>query len=598
MENGVGNQRWQRKAMEQGVQRLVLAGDAANSSLLSLSNLSLSTPVLSGPDSARASPARIGAARSPSRSCSTPSLAPPLGPGPSVLDGSISLRPGSGGRTPNRLAVGGGGSRTPGGDRFIPCRSATDLENSYNALMRAHDHHTSANNNNNNTCGDDNNNNSYTADHYQRQLLRDTLNAESSSSSSAAATAALSSSSSSAAANGQFPPTAHHQQQQGTGESRVLCFRARAPPRPPASGYTNQLRVLYSASKAGAARRAHCTRHIPSAPERVLDAPALLDDYYLHVLDWSGGDRLAVALGSLVYVWHASAGDITCLAQLDESVYVSSVAWVGGGGGGADTVLAVADSSGCVQLWDAVKQQRLRRMAGHRDRVGALSWNAHIVSSGSRAGDVHHHDVRCANHHVGSFSGHVQEVCGVRWSPDGRLLATGGNDNQLLVWDSLAGLGTAAAEPLHALNQHQAAVKALAWCPWSVHVLASGGGTADRTIRFWNGSTGQLFNTVTTNSQVSALLWSSQYKEILSGHGFSFNQLTLWKYPQMEKIADLTGHESRVLEMVLSPDGTTVASAAGDETIRLWKCWETDKTKKTKPARPAATSALKLQSIR
>lgn len=48
----------------------------------------------------------------------------------------------------------------------------------------------------------------------------------------------------------------------------------------------------------------------------------------------------------------------------------------------------------------------------------------------------------------------------------------------------------------------QAAVKAVAWCPWQSGVLASGGGTADRCIRTWNCNTGNLLNTVDTKSQV------------------------------------------------------------------------------------------------
>jgi cell division cycle protein 20 (cofactor of APC complex) len=39
----------------------------------------------------------------------------------------------------------------------------------------------------------------------------------------------------------------------------------------------------------------------------------------------------------------------------------------------------------------------------------------------------------------------------------------------------------------------------------------------------------------------------------------------------MKRIADLKGHSSRVLHLALSPDGTTVASAAADETLRFWK---------------------------
>lgn len=87
------------------------------------------------------------------------------------------------------------------------------------------------------------------------------------------------------------------------------------------------------------------------------------------------------------------------------------------------------------------------------------------------------------------------------------------------------------------LSQHQAAVKALDWCPWQTNVLASGGGTADRTIRFWNCNNGQCINSVNANSQVCAILWSKTYRELVSAHGFANNQLTIWKYPSLTKVS-------------------------------------------------------------
>ena len=58
------------------------------------------------------------------------------------------------------------------------------------------------------------------------------------------------------------------------------------------------------------------------------------------------------------------------------------------------------------------------------------------------------------------------------------------------------------SRPAHTLNQHQSAVKAMAWCPWQPDVLATGGGTSDRTIKFWNAATGNCVNTVEAGSQV------------------------------------------------------------------------------------------------
>ena len=71
--------------------------------------------------------------------------------------------------------------------------------------------------------------------------------------------------------------------------------------------------------------------------------------------------------------------------------------------------------------------------------------------------------------------------------------------------------------------EHKAAVKALAWCPWQRHLLASGGGSRDQTIKFWNTDAGTMLNSVNAESQVCALQWNPYEKEILSSHGFINN---------------------------------------------------------------------------
>lgn len=93
-------------------------------------------------------------------------------------------------------------------------------------------------------------------------------------------------------------------------------------------------------------------------------------------------------------------------------------------------------------------------------------------------------------------------MCGLKWSPDGKFLASGANDNLLNIWPQLPDQMYTTSRPLHTFSEHQAAVKALAWCPWQPGVLASGGGTADRCIRLWNVNSGALLSTTDTKSQV------------------------------------------------------------------------------------------------
>lgn len=61
-------------------------------------------------------------------------------------------------------------------------------------------------------------------------------------------------------------------------------------------------------------------------PERILDAPEIVNDYYLNLLDWSRNNYLAVALGAHIYLWNAGSGEITELMELEgPEDYVCSV---------------------------------------------------------------------------------------------------------------------------------------------------------------------------------------------------------------------------------------------------------------------------------
>ena len=58
--------------------------------------------------------------------------------------------------------------------------------------------------------------------------------------------------------------------------------------------------------------------------------------------------------------------------------------------------------------------------------------------------------------------------------------------------------------------------------------------------------------------------------EIVSTHGYSLNQIVVWKYPSMDKLVTLTGHTYRVLYLTVSPDGQTIVTGAADQTLRMW----------------------------
>jgi len=205
-------------------------------------------------------------------------------------------------------------SASPGGDRFIPVRAGQDLESaSFKILNDQHRHEPDSPN-----------------AEEKRRAMRQQLTGSSDS----------------------------H-------VSRILNFAVN--PQAKLDEASEQYEPTIKAKKRG-------KRYIPQAAERVLDAPEIVNDYYLSLLDWSTKDVIAVALGRSIYLWNASTGATHHLLELDPRVeataYVSSLRWLR-----PSSHLAVGDSSGAVSLWDPIALKRIRTMAGHESRVASLAWN-------------------------------------------------------------------------------------------------------------------------------------------------------------------------------------------------------------------------------
>jgi cell division cycle 20-like protein 1 (cofactor of APC complex) len=84
-------------------------------------------------------------------------------------------------------------------------------------------------------------------------------------------------------------------------------------------------------------------------------------------------------------------------------------------------------------------------------------------------------------------------------------------------------------------NEHKAAVKAIGWCPKNAGMLAAGGGTADRHIRFFSTQSLSQTHALDTGnlicylgSQVCNLIFSKVSNEMVSTHGYSLNQINVW----------------------------------------------------------------------
>ena len=289
--------------------------------------------------------------------------------------------------------------------------------------------------------------------------------------------------------------------------------------------------------------------------------PNMGDNFYTHLLDWSATNVISLGLDNCAYIWSSTRlkPKPKRALELPTNEAITSVAWNNEG-----LVLTIGTNKGDTHLLDITKNKIIKTFSDHQNRVGCLSWNNNILCSGSKDRNILVRDVRSKKGKFLSFSGHSKEICKLAWSNDKNILASGGNDSKIILWN----LKDQKKEV--EFTEHHAGVRSLVWDPNRSNILISGGGTDDKTIKTWNCRSYSLLNSVDTESQVCNLLFNSTTNEIVSTHGFSKNEICLWKYDTMEKVASLNGHSKRVLHAAISPCNKFIVSGSSDESLKMW----------------------------
>jgi hypothetical protein len=153
---------------------------------------------------------------------------------------------------------------------------------------------------------------------------------------------------------------------------------------------------------------------------------------------------------------------------------------------------------------------------------------------------------------------HQDSVSAVSFSPDGKTLASGSEDNTVRVWDRATGKELQRLSP-------DSSVTAVSFSP-DGKTLASG--SEDKTVRVWDRATGKELQRLSHDSTVYAVSFSPDGKTLASG-SWDDHTVRVWDRATGKELERLS-HDSSVTAVSFSPDGKTLASGSWDNTVRLW----------------------------
>ena len=285
-------------------------------------------------------------------------------------------------------------------------------------------------------------------------------------------------------------------------------------------------------------------------------------------LAWScDGQWLVTGSARAVCVWNTNNGEILWRRKTGGGA-VYSVRW---SSGERDTVIGT--TFGQARTWDAENGRLLRELRNTlwnaaRKAAGPLRWDSNDQWLAHSDGDsVQVFQAECPREHC-HLVGHTKPVKWMDWSADGQQLATCSDDMTLRIWDienaQPEEIGEEGEESMlapEAVAFHQ--IHSLTWSP-DGRLIATGGD--DELVKVWNAERGKLVRQLNGHSQkVNSVAWSIDGKWLASGS--DDKSVMVWD-TSCEKAQSLQGYTGAVYVVAWNPEG--YLASGGRDGICIW----------------------------
>lgn len=287
---------------------------------------------------------------------------------------------------------------------------------------------------------------------------------------------------------------------------------------------------------------------------------------------WSSDGRFLAFTGGdgIVKVWDTSRNwDVRTLGPLPKQA--TGLAWCRG-----RATLAAASGDGTIAIWQIDQPHSKMATIRHHSKLTALAWGPHgdRLAGGTGEGTIVIWDPS-SGEAIGMLGKKGANalwgwVTSLAWSPDGNRLASASNDFRIRIWDVLE-----AQPPLRRADDtakllsilaHDGVAWSVTWHPDGKRLASAGN---DGTIKLWDAQSGERLLTLRGSSgALLAAAWSPDGKKLAAGGA---DQSVIVLEPAVEPEARLlSGHTGWVWGLGWEPNGIRLASASTDGTVKLW----------------------------
>jgi WD40 repeat protein len=219
-----------------------------------------------------------------------------------------------------------------------------------------------------------------------------------------------------------------------------------------------------------------------------------------------------------------------------------------------------------LRMYDLKTGVVLKKMEGHCESVWglAVSRDGKLIASGDQRGEIIAWHGGTSESITQVIKAHSHVVASLDFSPDGTVLATGSLDETTKLWNTQT--WQMQGNPIHCCSM----VRCIRYSP-SGEILAI---ATDRNIQIYDAGTRHcIANLAGRTSYIYnfSLAWTLDSTRLLSGASESDPSIWEWDTSTWKVSDSWIGHTSAVFAIAIHPAGALVASASGDNNVRLWR---------------------------
>jgi WD40 repeat protein/tRNA A-37 threonylcarbamoyl transferase component Bud32 len=262
-------------------------------------------------------------------------------------------------------------------------------------------------------------------------------------------------------------------------------------------------------------------------------------------------------------IWDATTSHQLKVFDHGDDWFVASVAVHPEGRLLATLARSKEQNSASLRLWNVETGAMLRHWpipAGWQDGRLAFAPQGNLLAAGCADFRIRLFDVKTMEA-LPALEGHTAPVRDVAFSPDGRWLASAGDDGDrtVRIWD------VKTKTQVKVLTGARRCVYTVAWNREGT-MLASG--SIDGNVRLWDTKTWETVGQLKNGAWVYGVAFTKDGKLLTAA--CRDNLIRVWDIRMQRELAELSGHHDYVHHLAFSPDGTRLISASGDCTLRVW----------------------------